>query len=166
MATKKWVPIVVGIVIFVVLVGVGLIGSLVYFVRRDVKVQTDDGRGGAGRVRSARRRGWPARSRSSSCPPRTRTACRSSTASSRRTAPGRSRPCTSASGPRRQKKLARVDLPFWLMRLGGNKPFTVNAGPLNDVTLHVTPEEIDRRGPGLIVLWTTSRDARLLVWTE
>ena len=65
-----------------------------------------------------------------------------------------------------QKKLARVDLPFWLMRLGGNKPFTVSAGSMSEVQLHVTPEEIDRRGPGLIVLWTTSRDSRLLVWTE
>ena len=65
-----------------------------------------------------------------------------------------------------ERKLARIDLPFWVMRLGGNKQFTINAGSMNEVQLHVTPEEIDRRGPGLIVLWTTSRSSRLLVWTE
>lgn len=40
MAAKKWVPIVVGIVIFTVLVGAGLVGGLIYVVTRQVKVQT------------------------------------------------------------------------------------------------------------------------------
>jgi hypothetical protein len=66
----------------------------------------------------------------------------------------------------RDEKLARVDLPFWVLRLGGNKPFTVNAGTMGQVTLQVTPEEIDRRGPGLTLVWTNEHGNRLLVWTE
>jgi hypothetical protein len=165
MATKKWVPIVVGIVIFVVLVGIGLVGSLAYFVSRQVKVQTvtaEEGQAEFDRLvaRMAGQKpfielpapdsdGLPVVHRELE----THGTGSITTVHIRVWSPG-------------QKKMARIDLPFWFMRLGGNKPFTVNAGSMNEVQLHVTPEEIDRRGPGLIVLWTTSRESRLLVWTE
>ena len=46
MSTRKWVPIIVGIVIFVVLVGAGLIGGLAYVVSKQVNVQNlPEGRG-------------------------------------------------------------------------------------------------------------------------
>jgi hypothetical protein len=165
MATKKWVPIVVGLVIFVVLVAVGLIGSLVYIVKRDVKVQTmtaEEGQAEFDRLvsRMAGQKpfidlpapdsdGLPLVHRELE----THGTGSISTVHIRVWSPAK-------------KTIARIDLPFWLMRLGGNKPFTVNAGSMNEVQLHVTPEEIDRRGPGLIVLWTTSRESRLIVWTE
>jgi hypothetical protein len=165
MATKKWVPIVVGIVIFVALVGAGLMGGLVFFVTRHAKVETVSAEAGQAEfdrlvARMAGQKpflelpapdsdGLPIVHRELE----THDTGSISTVHIRVWSPAK-------------KTIARIDLPFWLMRLGGNKPFTVNAGPLNDVTLHVTPEEIDRRGPGLIVLWTTSREARLLVWTE
>ncbi len=165
MATKKWVPIVVGIVIFVVLVGIGLVGSLAYFVSRQVKVQTVPAEQGqaefdAAVARTAGQKPFielPAPG-SDALPIvhrelETHGTGSISTVHIRVWSPA-------------EKKLARVDLPFWLVRLGGSKPFTVNAGSMNEVRLQVTPEEIDRRGPGLIVLWTTSRDSRLLVWTE
>ncbi len=165
MATRKWVPIVVGIVIFVVLVGIGLVGTLAYVVSRQVKVQTvtaEEGQAEFGRL-AARMAGQqpfielPAPD--SDAPPvvhrelETHGTGSISTVHIRVWSPA-------------EKKLARVDLPVWLMRLGGNKPFTVNAGEMDGVTLHVTPEEIDRRGPGLIVLWTSPRGSRLLVWTD
>jgi hypothetical protein len=60
----------------------------------------------------------------------------------------------------------KLDLPFWMMRLTGNRPITLNAGSLRQVTLTVTPEEIDRRGPGLVLNWSGRKGERLLVWTE
>ena len=66
----------------------------------------------------------------------------------------------------REKKLVQVDLPFWMMRLTGNKPITINAGSFRQLTLSVTPEEIDRRGPGLILDHKSPHGERLLVWTE
>jgi hypothetical protein len=165
MATRKWIPIVVGIVIFVVLIGIGLIGSLAYIVSRQVKVQTltaEEGRAEFDRLvdRMAGQKPFielPAPG-SDAAPIvhrelETHDTGSVSTIHIRVWSPA-------------DRKLARVDLPFWLMRLGGSRPFTVNAGPMSDVTLHVTAEEIDRRGPGLIVLWTSPRDNRLLVWTE
>ncbi len=165
MATRKWVPIVVGIVIFVVLIGVGLVGTLAYVVSRQVKVQTvttEEGQAEFDRLvaKMAGQKPFielPAPDSDGLAVVHreleTHDTGSISTVHIRVWSPA-------------QKKLARVDLPFWLMRLGGNKSFTVNAGEMNGVALHVTPEEIDRRGPGLIVLWTTSRESRLLVWTE
>jgi threonine dehydrogenase-like Zn-dependent dehydrogenase len=46
MATNKWIPIVVGSVIFVVLVGTGLIGGFAYMVARRVQVQEMTASGG------------------------------------------------------------------------------------------------------------------------
>ena len=43
---RKWIPIVVGIVIFVMVVGAGLVGGLIYVVTRQVKVQTMSASGG------------------------------------------------------------------------------------------------------------------------
>ena len=165
MATRKWIPIVVGIVIFVVLVGIGLIGAFAYVVSRQVKVQTmtaEEGQAEFDQL-AAKMAGQkpfielPAPG-SDAAPVvhrelETHDTGSISTVHIRVWSPA-------------EKKLARIDLPFWLMRLGGNKPFTVGAGSMDEVRLHVTPEEIDRRGPGLIVLWTSPRASRLLVWTD
>jgi hypothetical protein len=165
MATRKWVPIVVGIVIFVVLVGVGLVGSLVYVVTRQVKVQTVSATAGQEDFdRMAERMAGqkpfielPAPD--SDADPVVHREMETHETGSISTVHIR------VWSPR-EKKLARVDLPFWLLRLGGNKPFTVNAGLMNELSLKVTPEEIDRRGPGLILIWANQRGSRLLVWTE
>jgi hypothetical protein len=165
MATKKWVPIVVGIVIFVVLVGVGLIGSLVYVVSRQVKVQTVSAASGqADFDRMAERMAGqkpfielPAPD--SDAEPVVHREMETHGTGSISTVHIR------VWSPR-DNKLARVDLPFWLMRLGGNHPFTFNTGLMNEMRLQVTPEEIDRRGPGLILSWTDRHGTRLLIWTE
>ncbi len=46
MTARKWIPIVVGIVIFVMLVGAGLIGALIYVVTRQVDVKSMTATGG------------------------------------------------------------------------------------------------------------------------
>lgn len=165
MATRKWVPIVVGILIFVVLVGAGLVGGCVFFVTQHVKVQpvtAEEGQAEFDRLvaRMAGQKPFielPAPD--SDALPIVHRELETHGTGSVTTVHIR------VWSPAK-KTMARIDLPFWIMRLGGNKPFTVNAGSMHDVQLHVTPEEIDRRGPGLIVLWNSPREARLLVWTE
>ena len=46
MTARKWIPIVVGIVIFVMLVGAGLVGALIYVVTRQVDVKSMSASGG------------------------------------------------------------------------------------------------------------------------
>jgi hypothetical protein len=165
MATRKWVPIVVGVAIFVVLVGAGLIGGLVYVVTRTVKVQAlpaAEGQAEFERMAAA----WAGQrpfielpAPGSDAEPIVHREMETHQTGSISTVHIR------VWSPR-ERKLARVDLPFWLIRLGGNKPMAINAGWEHEMTLRVTPEEVDRRGPGLLVLATTSREGRLLVWTE
>jgi hypothetical protein len=67
-----------------------------------------------------------------------------------------------------ERKLVRLDLPFWMMRMGGNKPLKLHADTrsFEEVSLTVTPEEIERRGPGLVLDHTSRHGERILVWTE
>jgi hypothetical protein len=165
MTAKKWIPIIVGIVIFVTLVGAGLLGGLVYVVTRQVKVQTMTASGGQEEF------------------DRLQAAMAGQKPFLELPAPGSDgevvvhrEMATGDTGSvsvlhvrvwsPRDRKLVNVDLPFWLMRLTGNKPITLNAGSLRRVPLTVTPEEIDRRGPGLILNWASAHGERLLVWTE
>jgi hypothetical protein len=165
MAKKKWVPIVVGIVVFVVLVGVGVCGSLAYVISRHAKVETvslEQGQAEFDRLvaRMAGQKPFielPAPD--SDAEPVVHRELETHETGSVKTVHIR------VWAPE-EKKLAVVDLPFWVMRLGGNKPFTINAGSVSDLTLQVTPEEIDRRGPGLITLWNGRRGQRLLIWTD
>jgi len=165
MTAKKWIPILVGIVIFVMIVGVGLVGGLIYIVTRQVKVQTMTATGGqeeferllAGMAGQKPFIELPSPDSDADVivhrELETKDTGSISTLHVRVWSP-------------RERKLVHVDLPFWMMRLTGNKPMKLNAGSLRDVTLTVTPEEIDRRGPGLLVNWTGPRGQRLLVWTE
>jgi len=165
MTARKWIPIVVGIVIFVMVVGLGLIGGLIYVVTRQVKVETLSASGGqeefnrllasmAGQkpfleLPEPDSNGEVIVHREMA----TRDTGSVSTLHVRVWSP-------------RDRKLVRVDLPFWMMRLTGNKPIRLNAGSLGGVALTVTPEEIDRRGPGLVLDWSGRQGERLLVWSE
>lgn len=165
MTPRKWIPIVVGIVIFVFVVGIGLIGGLVYVVTRQVKVETMTTTGGQEEFERQASR-LSGQKPFIELPPydsddpvvvhremETRDTGSVSTLHIRVWSP-------------RERKLANINLPFWMMRLTGNKPIQLRTGPMGDVPLTVTPEEIDRRGPGLILTWTGPRGQRLLVWTE
>lgn len=165
MAARKWIPIVVGIVIFVMVVGVGLVGGLIYVVSRQVKVETVSAAGGEQEFER----------------------CLTSMAGQkpfielpadnsedevvvhREMATGNTGSISTVHlrvWVPREKRLVHVDMPFWMMRLTGNKSITLNAGSFRQLTLSVTPEEIDRRGPGLILDFKRPHGERLLVWTE
>jgi hypothetical protein len=164
MATKKWVPIVVGIVIFVVLVGAGLVGGFAYMMVRQVKVQ--EMTPGAGQEEFDRLVARFAGQQPFIEMPadadgemkvhhelETRDTGSISTLHVRVWSP-------------RDRKLVNVDLPFWVMRLTGNHPMELHAGGSGAVVLEVTPEQIDRRGPGLVLNHTRHGGERLLIWTE
>jgi hypothetical protein len=165
MTLRKWIPIIVGIVIFVMVVGIGLVGGLVYVVTRQVKVETVSASGGqeefdrllAGMAGQKPFIDLPASDSDGEV------------VVHREMATGKTGSISTLHvrvwSPR-ERKLVNIDLPFWMMRLTGNKPIELNAGSLRHVSLTVTPEEIDRRGPGLVLNWTGRRGERLLVWSE
>ncbi len=168
MAARKWLPIVAGIVIFVVIVGLGLVAGLVSLVTRQVGVQTVSSSVEWSEEFEKLRAALAGQTALIELPPED----------------GEGEPvvhhelATHQTGQvsvvhvrvwvPRDRKLVRVDLPMWTLRLMGSKPITIETGhgSFGGVPLRVTAEEIDRRGPGLILDHTGRRGDRLLVWSE
>ena len=69
-------------------------------------------------------------------------------------------------------RIVRTDLPMWFVRVKTTD--RLNLGTLtsllardwNDLDLSVTVEDLERRGPGLVLDHTDADGARLLLWTE
>jgi hypothetical protein len=165
MATRKWIPIVVGIVIFVVLVGGGLVVGAAYFVSQQMKVQqmtATDGQAEFDRLVAGLAGQTPFIELPDGDVNGEAVVHREL----------ETRPTGSISTvhmrvwSERERTLVRVDLPFWIMRLGGNHPVRFRSGPGEDIALRVSPEEIDKRGPGLILKHSNDRGEHVLVWTE
>lgn len=167
MAARKWLPVVVGIAIFVVIVGLGLVGSCVYLLTRQVSVQTMSRSDGAQEFDKLRAQfdGQKAfielPDEDSDAVPvvhrelATHPTGQISVVHVRVWAP-------------RDGKLVRVDLPMWMLRLTGSKPITIETGEgsFGRMSLKVTAEDIDRRGPGLLIDHASRRGERVLAWTE
>jgi hypothetical protein len=66
-----------------------------------------------------------------------------------------------------ERRLAKVDVPWWVLRLkSGTISFSSYATGLDDAGVKLTPEEIERHGPGLLLDFTNPREGRVLIWTE
>jgi hypothetical protein len=155
-------------VIFVVIVGLGLVGGLVYLVTRQVSVQTVTSSAEGSEEFEKLRAALAGQTAFLELPPED----------------GEGEPIVHrelATHPTgqvsvvhvrvwvpRDRKLVRLDLPMWTLRLMGSKPITIDTGhgSFGGVPLKVTAEEIDRRGPGLILDHSGRRGERLLVWSE
>ena len=66
-------------------------------------------------------------------------------------------------------RIVHVDLPFWLLRFmpsgrmsevsGAGSGFSFESG-------HITVDDLERHGPGLIMDARDNKDAQILIWTE
>ena len=62
---------------------------------------------------------------------------------------------------------ARIDLPFWLIRLkSGPIEIVSNKSPISDGDLGITVEDLERFGPTLVADHQGEGGDRLLIWTE
>jgi hypothetical protein len=65
------------------------------------------------------------------------------------------------------EKIARVQLPFWLLRLKETPiQFGSYASGLDEIGVTLTAAEIERYGPGIVVDVEMSRGERALIWAE
>jgi hypothetical protein len=69
----------------------------------------------------------------------------------------------------REERLVRVSIPFWLLRMAPTRHVTF----LNDTGIdfdadrvRLTLDDLERRGPGLILDQADRRGSQVLVWTE
>jgi hypothetical protein len=66
-------------------------------------------------------------------------------------------------------KLVRVSIPFWLLRLAptNHMSFLSDTGiEFDSDRVNLTLEDLERRGPGLVLDQTDRRGSQVLVWTE
>jgi hypothetical protein len=69
----------------------------------------------------------------------------------------------------RAGKLVNVSIPFWLLRLAPSNKFSVlqdNDIDFDSPRMHLNVEDLERRGPGLILDQASRRGSQVLVWTE
>lgn len=64
-------------------------------------------------------------------------------------------------------RMVSVDVPFWLLRLkSGPIAFSSYASGFDDSRVKLRVEDIERRGPGIVVDITEPNEGRVLIWAE
>jgi hypothetical protein len=69
----------------------------------------------------------------------------------------------------RANKLVNVSIPMWLLRMAPSNKFSFmkdNGIDFDSDRLHITLEDVERRGPGLLLDQADRRGSQVLVWTE
>ena len=78
-----------------------------------------------------------------------------------------SEPSTSSSGIPTKRRLARIALPFWLLRMKSDPiRFSTYASGLDDEGVDLRPEDIEKYGAGMILDTRTSAGERVLLWAQ
>lgn len=68
-----------------------------------------------------------------------------------------------------ERKVIKLNMPFWLLRMTKGQPIKISS---NDdphgqpVKLHITADDLERRGPGLILDHKEASGERVLVWAQ
>ena len=69
----------------------------------------------------------------------------------------------------RANKLVNVSIPMWLLRLAPSNKFSFmkdNGIDFDSDRVHITLDDLERRGPGLLLDQADRRGSQVLVWTE
>ena len=69
----------------------------------------------------------------------------------------------------RANKLVNVSIPMWLLRLAPSNNFSFmkdNGIDFDSDRVHITMDDLERRGPGLILDQADRRGSQVLVWAE
>jgi hypothetical protein len=68
-----------------------------------------------------------------------------------------------------ERKVFRMNIPFWILRMSKGRPVHLGRELTQDgepFQMKVTADDIERRGPGLILDFTKPGRERVLVWAE
>lgn len=166
MAVRRWLPIVLGALLVLVLILGGLVGSCAYLVRRQVRVMSQSSLGEYDReARGILRRfpGVPILVEDGPSGP-----VLSQEALATRLKRTQTRPLQNlhvlvfSTG---ENKLVRLSLPFWLLRLAPDGQTSIDVDDADLDKLRLSVDDIDSAGPGPLLVRRT-KDAHVLVWTE
>jgi hypothetical protein len=149
MATRRWLQVLLGVLLLITLAVVALAASCAYLVKKQVDVRQVASPADFDREARAvldRFKGVPALIEDSDTGPRLSSAALASR--QKKAATGAPHPLTALHvvvfSPQ-ENKLVRISLPFWLLRM--------------------SPDDLEAAGPGPLLL-RKSGDSRVLAWTE
>jgi hypothetical protein len=164
---KTWVSVAIASVIIVGILAAAAIGGTAYFIYRHVNTEftpTD----------SAERQFAEARARFTGQQPLIEIRKDDEPVLHRETMP-KSMPTVKLETLRvlaydtRANKLVRVAIPFWLLRMAPTRhvAFMNDTGiDFDSERVHLTLDDLERRGPGLILDQADRRGSQVLVWAE
>ena len=163
---STWVSVLVGAVIVLFVLAVAAVGGAAFFIRSHVNTQVTPGQ-------TAEEQFTQAQARFAGQQPLIDV--RTSHRVLHREIVSSARPGTSLQSmrviayDRTSGKLIQVSIPFWLLRLAPSKNFSFLGDRGIDVDtdrVHVTLDDVERRGPGLILDTKGRQGSHVLVWTE
>ena len=168
MATRKtWVSIVIATVIIVGILAVSAVGGTAYFIYRHVHTQFVPTEGADQQFKDAR-------ARFAGQKPLIEITRGEEPIFHRETIP-KEMPAAKLDVLRvlaydtRANKLVNVSIPMWLLRMAPSNKFSFmkdNGIDFDSDRVHITLDDLERRGPGLLLDQADRRGSQVLVWTE
>lgn len=163
MKARRWAPIVFGVAVFVVFVGISAVVLSVAWFRDHLSIEAASSTGADSAFEEVRRR-YDAKAPLLEM---------HGASVARRNPPLEDAPRTRLATlhvlawDAREEKLARFDVPFWLFRLKETPiRFVAYASGLDELKISLTAAEIERYGPGIIVDISREGRDRALLWVE
>jgi uncharacterized protein YneF (UPF0154 family) len=164
---QTWVSVVIAIVIVIAIMAISAVGGTAYFISRHVRTQFTAEPNAAEQFAQAR-------ARFAGQKPLIEIRRDDEPVMHRELAAGSSSTVKLSSlrvlaYDTRAQKLVRVSIPFWLLRLAPTNKFSVlgdNGIDLDSDRVHLTLDDLERRGPGLILDQADRRGSQVIVWTE
>jgi hypothetical protein len=165
MAKRRWVPIVLGVLILLAFLVVGIVIVAAAWFQQNVQVQTTTLTSADTEFEAVRQK-YPGRAPllelndgvprySSGKPPVASTAA------------VKLETFNVLAWDPDEEKLARFTLPFWLLRMKSDPiQFSSYASGMDDDGVNIRPEDIEKFGPGIILDTTTRSGDRVLLWTQ
>jgi len=165
---RTWVSILVATVIIVGILAVSAVGGTAYFIYRHVHTQFVPTEG-------AERQFADARARFAGQQPLLELRRGSDEPVLHREVIPKTMPATKLDTLRvlaydtHANKLVAVAIPMWLLRLAPSNKFSFlcdNGIDVDSDRIHITLDDLERRGPGLLLDQADRRGSQVLVWTE
>jgi hypothetical protein len=168
MSTRKtWISVVIASVIVIGILAVSAVGGTAYFISRHVRTQFVETEG-------ADRQFAAARARFAGQQPLIEMRKGDEPFLHREVIP-KEMPATKLDTLRvlaydtRANKLVNVSIPMWLVRMAPTDHFSFmkdNGIDFDAEKVHITLDDLERRGPGLLLDQADRRGSQVLVWTE
>ena len=165
MSGKKWIPIVIGVILLIVVAGIALVGSVAYMVSQRVHVDQMSAKSGLAEFEQIRAKFAGQKPYIDLGPDEDSPTINHDLEKNHRT------PLSTIHlrvFVPRERRLVSVDLPFWMMRMMGDKPihFRASEGGFGGLSLSVNAADLERRGPGLILDQGRPGREQVIIWTE